>query len=201
MRSPGSIVLSEDAATRLFGDARRAIGRTLRLSGEREVSVVGVIGAIPQPARMSTDPGANNQTRVDALVSMDVFENSERGKALTAAWNSTFCSTFARLPTDGSLPLDALRERLASFGERHVPKGDWKSAFGAVPLSQYRSLQLDSVVGTGKTGISGLTVLYTLGGLVLLVSCINTPTSHPRRRARASGKLVCGASLVRGERS
>ena len=197
MRTPGSIVLSESTAIALFGNSASAVGRTVLIYGSRDVTVAGVLGEIPQPARLSTSPAASAQARVDALLSMDILENSERGKALAAIWNSPFTSTFARLPRDGSLTLTQLRERLTTFDERHVPAGEWKAEFGAVPLSQYMTRFFDAVTGAGRMGVSSVMMLYALGALVLLVSCVNyanLASAQATTRAKEVGmRRVVGA--------
>jgi putative ABC transport system permease protein len=196
-RMVGGIVLSESTAIALFGDSARAIGRSVLIFGSREVEVVGVLGQVPQPARISTDPGASALTRVDLLLSMDILENSPAGKFAATVWNSPFTSTFVRLPADGSLTLEQLRERLTTFDDRHVPPGEWQCDFGAVPLSHYMTRYFDAITGAGRMGVSSVTLLYALGALVLLVSCINyanLASAQATTRAKEVGmRRVVGA--------
>ena len=78
LRTARSAVLSEELARTLFGSAEQAVGRTLRLRGGAEVEVKAVLGDIPRPSHLTTDKHsrANQFSRFDALVSMDVYESS-----------------------------------------------------------------------------------------------------------------------------
>src|SRR5262245_47131219 len=76
LRSPASTVLTEDAATRFFGGASQALGRTLRLPTGEEVTVRGVVGKLRAPSHIRTGGDADPGTvRFDALISMDVLES------------------------------------------------------------------------------------------------------------------------------
>lgn len=68
---PGSVVLTEDAAARLFG-AADPLGKTVSFANRVDATVTGVIAPIPEPSLMGRSFGA--QLPFDVLTSMDVFE-------------------------------------------------------------------------------------------------------------------------------
>src|SRR5882757_705898 len=70
LRQPHSVVLTEAAAQRLFGNSRSALGQRLVLENSVDVEVVGVIDNVKRPANLQ----AGEQDSFDMLVSMDVFE-------------------------------------------------------------------------------------------------------------------------------
>ena len=170
LRRARSTVLSESTAIRLFGDPSRAIGKTLLGFGGVELTVTGVIKGTQGLSQLSELTGLGS---FDMLVSMDVFADSENGKMVRTIWNSPTVFTYVLLPRSGSIDIESLRARLQSFADKHVPAYEWKSAFDAIPASQILAAFLNALIGTDKSGLSIVALLYSIGSLVLLVSCLN----------------------------
>ena len=72
MSQPGSVVLTESAATKLYGSPSAALGKTLLIGREVDATVTGVIGPIPQPSHMGSRPSAS--LRFDVLGSWDIYK-------------------------------------------------------------------------------------------------------------------------------
>src|SRR5215831_8988854 len=72
LRQLRSAVITQEAARRLFGDERKAIGQELVLPFDQSVTITGVLGPIQQPSHMGTD--TISPLRFDLLVSFDVIE-------------------------------------------------------------------------------------------------------------------------------
>lgn len=176
LRAPGSAIVSQSFAQKLFGtDA--VVGRTLRLGGgsgtTKTVTITGVVGALRQPSQLSTDMSAGALPfglRFELLVSSDM--DPARGAA--PRWTSRTGYTYVLLPRDGSLTARAFNDQLDSFARRNVPAdGTEELRFHARPIAEVTQIWLDQLVGTNATGISSAAVLMMLGGLVLLVACFN----------------------------
>jgi putative ABC transport system permease protein len=71
LSQPNSIVLSESAATQLFG-ATDPMGKTVTLGGVLDVSVTGVLGPIPEPSHLGRTPSAT--LPFDVLTSWDTLD-------------------------------------------------------------------------------------------------------------------------------
>jgi putative ABC transport system permease protein len=195
LRPPHSAVLTEKAATQLFGDKGRALGRTLLIRNRYEVVVTGVIGPIKSPSHME----AGAQYQFDVLASMDVYEaraeDDDRRKAALREWSFTDVLTFVVLPKNGAVTAQSLVERLQSFVGRHVPHSSTPLTFSARPIA---GLTMDTSLAGEGSGVSIMALLYILGGLVLLIACLNyanLATSQALSRAKEMGmRRAVGAS-------
>jgi putative ABC transport system permease protein len=198
LRSPRSAVISNQTAVKFFGTATEAVGGRLRLQDGSELTVRGVVGELKQPSHLSTGGGASiGQMRFDVLVSMDVFEAVAENRELLTSWNSPLFLTYAVLPKDASFTADDLRQRLATFGQRHADSGTAKYRFDAISLSDYWISNIGVFSGGSSTSTAGAAMFYFLGVVVLLISCVNyanLATAQGASRAKEIGmRRVVGA--------
>jgi putative ABC transport system permease protein len=218
LQTPNSVVLTQDAAKRLFG-TDQVVGRTLTLATLLDLTVTGVIGAIPEPSYFGHSAAAT--VRFDALVSwdsQDALQNAVRARNPAAAppvpppnappppenWLGGYCCmTFAMLKKDSPLTPAAVDAQLRDFGNRHLPVAQQEIAtltVGGVPLPGLMVSQLNAQL-LGGSGISITTVLFALASLVLVVACVNyasLATAQAARRAREVGlRKAIGASRGR----
>jgi putative ABC transport system permease protein len=156
LREPSSVVLTEEAATKLYGSPDRAMGQALNLSTDLTTKVTGVIGPIPQPSHLGREKTA--ALRFDILASWDVYDKiseimRKANEAEAAAREGTppdsqpksqdrpapptppenwlggyCCATYVLLPKDGSIDPAALNAGLKEFGDRRVPPAQKKIA-------------------------------------------------------------------------
>lgn len=169
--TPRSAIVTEALAKRLFG-TDRVVGRTFRLGGGQElITITGVVGAIARPSHLSTTGAVTPfGVRFDVLVSMDM----NPAKNTTQSWNNNIYYTYVVLPRDGSLTIASFNSQLRAFAKRNVPTdqtGDLQ--FRAHPVADITEVSLNSIVGADKTGVSSTAILIVLGGIVLLVACLN----------------------------
>jgi putative ABC transport system permease protein len=176
---PGSVVLTEEAAGRLFGD-EDPIGRPVSLGGVVDGTVRGVIAAVPEPSHMGRSASAS--LRFDMLSSqdlMDVFIKIGTGRIqdeLPENWLSTGVTTYVLLPEVGSLTAEDLAAQLGDFARRHVPEQAQQAAtveFGIVPVSELLGMSTSNAVFLRQSGVTVPGVLLLLGTLVLAVACVN----------------------------
>ncbi|MET0984511.1 MAG: ABC transporter permease [Steroidobacteraceae bacterium] len=178
LREPHSVVLSEAVAEEFFG-TRDVVGRRMLLSGSVEATVTGVVGKIPQPSHLSS--ASLGVVRPDVFASWDIFEALQRlalpigsNGELPELWTSTAVITYVLLPADGSFTAAQLDAQLPAFATRHIPPEQSKGItieFGLVPLSGVASQALEG--GFLRDSAPLATVLLALGGLVLLIGCLN----------------------------
>jgi putative ABC transport system permease protein len=173
LAAPRSIVISKAVAIKLFGDASSALGRDAILFGSTPLTVTGVLDSIPQPSHLSTDTLANPFQKFDVLVSMDVFEARQRNPESLQSWGFGDVATYIVLPKDGSLTADELRRNLPDFVDRHAPKSDRDYRLGLEPLWSIALSSFETGMRVSGAGFSVITLLYVLGGIVLLIACLN----------------------------
>lgn len=190
---PDAIVLTKTAAMKLFGSTD-VVGRSILFSKGVEGTVVGVISKLPQPSHMGESQ--SSMLRFEVLITWNMLDRfmkifqaanappSKDGKPAPPPppqpenWlGGNSCTTYLLLPANGSFTAKALRVRLAGFAEKHVPPAQLKIAkvdFDAVPVSRMMVTNLNAVLfARTAPGLSVVTLLMVLGGLVLLVAAVN----------------------------
>ncbi|HET8698598.1 MAG TPA: ABC transporter permease, partial [Gammaproteobacteria bacterium] len=193
LESPGSVVLTQEYARKLFGD-KNPLGQHVILQNAVDATVTGVLAPLPNPSHLGHDtPSA--RLKFDALVSLDVREAilamtmpAQFRKSEAENWFTSSGTTYIVLPEHG-LTARALRSQLDAFVQRHVPperlQGVTEYSFGVVPL---RGLLTDgNVYGTG---LSFGSLLLALATLILAVACVNyanLATARASARAREIG--------------
>jgi len=172
LRSSRGAVITAEEALRLFGSTA-VVGRRISID-KQEVTIAGVIDAIPEPTHME----------FGLLVSMDVRQAllDARGiqqpddSDLAAWWRpDTTLYTYAVLPADGSLTPRAFSAALHEFSTRRVPKVDGLTLqFDTAPVASIGMALLDAQFSlyTG-TGITASALGYFMASLVLLIACLN----------------------------
>jgi putative ABC transport system permease protein len=202
LEAPRSAVLSADAATAIFGTAD-AIGRTIRLFSNADVTVTGIVKEFPRPSHLTT---LYRNSTLDMLVSMDT-EEAIRSPMMPSArdgapevWAYGGYFTYVVLPADGSLAKSDFEKRLATFGTRHIPADQGSIQFKAIPVAQMLTAVIDSLMLNGGLGMPFTTILEIFGALVLVVACldfINLATAEAFARAKEIGmRKVMGASRL-----
>lgn len=175
--SAHSAIITERTAERLFGRGQ-ALGRRILLQNKTEVTVTGVIAAVPQPSHLAEGDG--NALAFDIIVPMRLV-----GEMATTAgigvrmnpddqnWGGTWYRTYVLFPADGTFTPQEFLKQLPAFAERRTnrPGSPFTSVFGAVPVS-HMTLALNDAVYAGNA-ISVTTMIFALCALILAIACIN----------------------------
>jgi putative ABC transport system permease protein len=171
LSSTRSAVITEGGAMSLFGTTNVA-GRSLLLQNRVQVTIAAVIHAPPASAHMGADPKA--LLRFDLLLPMDFLKLSPGGFADNPdaeEWGNDSYWTYALLPADGSVTATQLRETLRAFPQRHIPKSEMLSVFGAISLERLKLSWLESAAGNGSVRFT--TAPFLLDALILAIACLN----------------------------
>lgn len=198
LRQPRSVVLTRETATRLFGDAD-PIGQTVILANQIDTTVTGVVAEIPEPSHFSD---VDIFTSWDIRRALQLARNQDMPEPQEIWFGSYILTTFVVLPRDGSLTEEAFLSRLAGFAERRLSPEELQSSrleVSAVPLSRLAVTTIDTTLfGSASAYLSTPVLLLGLGGLVLLIACINyssLATARALRHARDAGlRKVVGAT-------
>jgi len=171
---PGSVVLTEALARRLFGD-EDPMGQVLVQDASAELTVTGVM----------EDPPTNAHIRPEALVSMSEGRREWYSGAID--WNFYDGSLYLSLvPGSDPAGLDRAFDRLLADAERY----DTTSTFALQPVPEIHLHSASSNELTPQSDVQYLVLFSIVGALILLiagVNYVNLATARTARRAREVG--------------
>ncbi|MGD2134137.1 MAG: ABC transporter permease, partial [Maricaulaceae bacterium] len=169
--APGSVILTEGAAARLFGD-EPALGQSVLIDASWTGTVTGVIAPVRQPSFMG-------DTR-DAVLPFELLGNwlaSPRAGEISnySQWRDQLAYTFVLIPP--GMTSETLDQRLDALVDARVPAGErevMETFVSAVPIGEVTTHRLDNLLfAQSGANLSAVSVLIGLGALTLLIACIN----------------------------
>ena len=190
LQEPLSIVFSESAAKKYFGNAD-PVGQTVLLTGEGfTAKITGVMKDIPE----------NSTVKADMLVSMSTLTR-KLNPGLDDQWGNYGNSTYVLLKP-GTRPGD-LQAQLPAFLERR--NGTEMKKINMYPtlfLEPLKDVYLRSTRNGNSTGnINNVYIFSWVAGFILLIACfnfVNLTTARSAERAKEVGiRKVVGA--VKGQ--
>ncbi len=181
LTDPNSIVLTESAARKLFGD-EDALGRELRWNEKVDLKVTGVIDNVPK----------NSDLQFDGLVPTDLLKTFGFGDAFDS-WNSNMISTYLLLRSAKYAP--KLTHEISDL----IRKAGNDPTAGKLFLFPFKDYHLHNL--TEKGGKIEDVILFSIVALfILIIACINfmnLATARSARRATEVGiKKVVGATRL-----
>jgi putative ABC transport system permease protein len=168
---PGSVILTEDAAARLFGSAP-AMGQRVLIGGSTEATVTGVIRPIRQPSFMGAGPDAT--IRFDMLAHYNVSPFGALRDA-NPLWVGTQGWCFIMLKP--GFDVAQINQQMPAFVLRHMPEQNRRSLkmeLEAYPVSEMAERQLNlTLLQNNDLNLTVVAILMGLGALTLGVAAIN----------------------------
>ena len=182
--NPGTIVITESLAIKIFGDASKAINETIALGNQKQpIKITGVIKDLPQ----------NSHLKFSAIRSF------AREDLRSENWNAAFLYTYLLLKK-GTDP-DSFENKLLPFEKdlaNRMNFSDFKielQALTAIHLHSHLDYELSA------NGNAGLVYLFiVIGLLVLLIAVINymnLSTARATMRVKEIGiRKVVGSEII-----
>ncbi len=187
LREPMSIVLSQTAAKKYFGNTN-PVGQQVLLTGDAyNATITGVMKDIPE----------NSQIKADMIVSMSSRKQIYNDNSLDSQWTSFGLVSYLLLKPNTNVK--ALTAKFPAFVDLHVGKrlkdAQMSLKFSLEPL---RRIYLYSTRDGSKTGnINNVYIFSIIAIFILLIACINfinLTTARSAERAKEVGiRKVSGA--------
>ncbi len=193
LKSLNSIVLTEDAAKRIFGKTE-VIGQTLQVKQEDKFEPF-VVTAIAE------NPPANSSFQFSMLCSFEYFATTSYGKNSADDWFGFYpYLTFVRLKPGSRLPFDpsllaAFRAKYYPHEEENARNQGWKGRgaanwFGLEPIRDMHTDTRFSFIKVTPVDPGKIWLLLSIAGGLLLIACINfvnLSTAKSAERAKEVG--------------
>lgn len=166
-----NIIITLGASKRLFGDIN-PVGKSVVVNADETHTIVGVIGEIPKPSHMGDEPGVIQRFEY-------LRKWPEPSETDTEWWLGVSALTYMLLPETNTAKVKAkLDKQLATMSERRIPEVQRNMLeriwFGRMPLKDLQTKQLDNRIFQNQSHFFTVTgVLFGMGLIILLVSCIN----------------------------
>jgi putative ABC transport system permease protein len=188
LRDPFTVVFSETAAKKYFGNAN-PVGQTVIMTGQNwSVRVTGIMKDIPE----------NSQIQADMVVSMPtLMATLTTNPPLDEDWVDQGPPAYLLLRPGGNAR--ALETKLPAFLEKHAAtEMKKKQEYLSLSLVPVRNVYLHDARGGAKTGnLKNIYILSFIAAVILLIACINfinLTTARSAERAREVGiRKVAGA--------
>jgi predicted permease len=169
-----SMVITEKAARKFFGDDKNVMGRTVRLDNKQDYKITAIVKDFPE----------NNSIQFEWLLPFDIFykENS-----WLSNWDSNGILTMVELEKT-AIP-DAANLQLHDFIKKRVPKTIVSSFL--FPMKDWH-LRWDFENGkpTGRGRIQYTHMFSLIAWIILFLACINfmnLATARSEKRAKEVG--------------
>ena len=181
-----SLVLTETAVKKFFGDEKNVIGKTIHVDNKQDYVVSGIVKDMP----------GNSTLQSEWLAPYEITIAGENPSFPSDAlrWDSYGPFTYVEL--DKNANLDDVNRQLKDFIHRKAP--DQKSKTFLYPMSQWHLYnEFANGKPTGSGAITQVRLLSVIAWIILLIACINfmnLATANSQKRAREIGvRKVLGA--------
>jgi ABC-type antimicrobial peptide transport system permease subunit len=185
-----SIVITQSAAKKFFGDRTNVMGKTVRIDNKQDYVVTGVVKDVPQ----------NSTLQFEWLIPYEVnlIENNSYQSGDATAWNSYGPFTYVQL--DNRVDVSTINRQLYNY----IHSKDATQTTHAL-LFPMRDWHLyDEFVNGKQTGggqVEHVRMLSIIAWIILLIACINfmnLATARSEKRAKEVGvRKVLGSGKKR----
>ena len=177
-----SLVITETAARKFFGDDKNVMGRTIRLDNKQDYVISGVVKDLPENATIKFEFVAPFKI---------VFDQSP----WLHQWGNNALSTYVEL--NSGVHAETINRHLYNFIEQHEQSGVMPKAF-LWNMGQWHLYdQFENGKATGDGQITYVRLFSVIAWIILFIACINfmnLATARSEKRAREVGvRKVLGA--------
>ena len=180
-KEPYSIVISQQAARKIFGDDKNIVGKRVKVDNRQEFLVSGVM----------KDPPENSSFRFEWVAPFDIYFQQNKGPL--SVWANSSPLTFVELSPRADIA--AINKQLYSFVQQRE-----KEANNHLFLFSMNDWRLHGNFDNGKPAggrVTYVRMFSLLAWIILLIACINfmnLATARSEKRAREVGvRKVMGA--------
>lgn len=184
LTEPFSLVLTESAADRFFGDDD-PMGESLTLMGQVDLKVTGIMEDLPE------------NTHMEFAMLGSIASFFAMFPEMAESWGSNNYYTYLRLPAESDM--QRLQGKLPDFLIRHL--GEDATEWNELVLQHLRDIHLQSNLDQEMKVNGSLTTVYVFAAIalvILVIACINfmnLTTARSTQRAKEVGmRKVVGAS-------
>ncbi len=184
LQSPGGILITENMATKYFGQ-QDPMGKLILINNKDNYKVVGILANIP----------SNSHLQFDFIIPMSAIEATDYDLK-NKTWGSFNYYTYLEL--NNSIPpsgLANLTAQILKIYKVHVP--EFKIEFHLQPLLGIHLGQALQIDQPGHGNMQYVNIFFIVAIIVIAVACINfmnLATARSARRAREVGlRKVVGA--------
>ncbi|SEL54634.1 ABC transporter permease [Parapedobacter koreensis] len=183
MDSPDKVVLTESAATRIFGN-EPVLGKMVRVDNDKSYTVSGVVKDLPK----------NSTLQFDWLIPFDVYEQENQW---IRQWRNNVLMTYVGL--EPSADVAQVNEMLYDFVIRQSSDEQLTTYNMLYPMERWRLYNSFDRDGNEQEGRMKYVRLFSIiAWVVLLIACINfmnLATARSEKRAKEVGmRKVVGAT-------
>lgn len=186
LHQPDAILLTEAMATKYFG-TENALGKTLLLNNQQNLTVTGILANTP----------SNSHLQFDFILPI----TAEASRGLNAVWGNFNFYSYLQLEKNADQFPDALlklENQVDAIYKKRIPESTLKVSFQLQPLTDihlHSNLQIDL---PGNGNILYVNIFFIVAVFILIVACINfmnLATARSARKAKEVGlRKVVGAS-------
>jgi len=162
LNAPYSVVITESAATKYFGD-ENPIGKSLRINDGYNVHVTGIVKDLPSQSHF----------HFDFLTAFSTLNQMPWSRYLDN-WREDFCYTYILL--NNGVSAEMLGERFPAFFKKYLPSElQAKSSFFLQPLVDIhlKSNLEDEIEIGNQTGYVQIYILFSIALFILIIAVIN----------------------------
>lgn len=184
LSSSTGVIISESYAKKFFGD-QNAIGKTITLDHEHDLSISAVIRDLPQNSHFSSGVLKMLTNPLNIIIPMSAMERITDFQPDTN-WGSTSTGNLTYVMLPASLDQEWLQTQMDGIHERHFTeeRKDFISGMLVRPVIDANTALWDTI------GLPVISVIEILGLMVLIIACVNytnLATAQSMGRSREVG--------------